>query len=224
VDHDFADDPHCWLRASEPEPEDVPVAFVPPPRPEAPPLERIGGDRAQWPQDLTGFTRWWMREPGLDSGMTDRRVPPRGVPGAALMVLVDHPESEDSEHLLSGPQGRLLDAILRALGIGSEAVYVASALPRHMPMPDWAALQAAGLGEVLAHHIRLAAPQRLLVFGTHVSSLLGHDPTKTAGFLHNLHQEGTSVPALAAPELAALIARPRGKARLWQALLDWQAA
>ena len=45
------------------------------------------------------------------------------------------------------------------------ASIVASALPRHAPHPDWAALARDGLGDVLAHHVTLAAPQRLLVLG-----------------------------------------------------------
>ena len=113
--------------------------------------------------------------------------------------------------------------ILAALGIAADAAYVASAMPRHMPMPDWAALGEAGLGEIALHHVALAAPQRLIVFGSHVSSLLGHDPANSSGFLHNIQHEGAKLPILAAPGLDTLLRRPRGKARLWQALtrVDW---
>jgi uracil-DNA glycosylase len=222
VDHDYADAPHAWLRPAEPVIEQSAV-FVPPAEP-SPPRERIGGEPEHWPQDFEAFAPWWLTEPSLDGGQTAGRVPPRGPATAELMVLVDHPEAADSDRLLSGPQGRLLDAILSALGIGPESAYIAAALPRQMPLPDWATLGEVGLGELTAHHIALAAPKRLLVFGSHVSSLLGHDPANNAGYLPNLDHEGAKVPALVAPGLEALAARPRGKARLWQALLDWQAA
>lgn len=222
VDHDYAEEPRAWLKPDEPEPEaqTSPVVVAPPP----PPRERIGGDPALWPESLEAFAAWWLSEPSLDGGQTAGRVAPRGAQGAEVMVLVDHPEAQDDEHLLSGPQGKLLGAILAALGIAADQAYFAAALPRHMPLPDWAALTEAGLGELTARHVALAAPKRLLVFGGHVSSLLGHDPAKSTGFSPNLHHEGPSVPVLVAPGLDMLAARPRGKARLWQALLDWQAA
>jgi len=224
LEHDFADEPSDWLARPAPA-----VTEAPPPPPPvqvkvAPkPLIRLGGERESWPQDLAAFTAWWLAEPSLDNGQIAGRIAPRGPAEAALMVLVEHPESVDGERLLSGPQGRLLDGILSALGLAGEQVYIASLLPRHMPMPDWAALAEAGLGDLALHHLALAAPKRLISFGANVSSLLGHNPAKTAETLPQTYQVGAHVPALAAPGLDTLMARPRGKARLWQALLDWQA-
>ena len=99
----------------------------------------------------------------------------------------------------------------------------ASALPRHMPLPDWTALAGAGLGEVVRHHLALAAPARVIAFGSHVSSLLGHDPAKSSPPAQRFfHLDGaTPTPVLAAPALSTLLTRPQGKAGLWQALLDW---
>ena len=77
------------------------------------------------------------------------------------------------------------------------------------------------LGEVVRHHIALARPQRLLVFGRHISPLLGHDPTKTAEPLRHFNHESVTIPLLIAPGLANLAGRPRSKAGLWQAWLDW---
>lgn len=225
VDHDYFDESRTWLAAPEAEASQQPAQprFEPPAPPPPPPVERIGGPADALPQDLTAFTRWWLNEPSLDAGQVTGRIAPRGPAGAPLMVLVDHPEGEDTDRLMSGVQGRLLDAILAALGMAPDEAYVASALPRHMPLPDWAALAEAGLADIVRRHVVLAAPQRLLVFGSHISSLLGHDPTKTAEPLREFHHESASIPALVAPGLATLSARPRGKARLWQDLLDWQA-
>ncbi len=223
VDHDYADESHSWLAEPETEadPRQAQPRFKPPPPPPPPPVERIGGPADALPGDLAAFAAWWLAEPSLDGGQVAGRIAPRGAAGAQLMVLVDHPEAEDGERLLSGPQGRLLDAILAALGIPADQAYVASVLPRHMPMPDWAGMHEAGLGDITCRHVALAAPQRLLMFGSHISSLLGHDPTKITEPLRQFAHESASIPALVAPGLATLIARPRGKARLWQQLLDW---
>lgn len=224
VDHDFADDAQNWL-AREPDPDPAPPAA--PAAPAAavtapPPLARIGGDPAAWPQDLPGFQAWWLAEASLDDGQVSGRVPPRGPIGADVMVMIDHPEAHDRDQLLSGPQGRLANAIIASLGLAAEAVYWASVLPRHMPLPDWTDLATRGLGDVARHHVALVAPKRLIGFGGHVSSLLGHDPSKSAQALPQIWRLGSAPAALAAPDLDSLMARPAGKARLWQALLDWQ--
>jgi hypothetical protein len=228
VDCDFADDPRSWLATQEPAPAQIMAANATPkttkaaPAPaEAAPVPAIGGDKGDWPTDLAGFTTWWLSEASLDGGQTSGRVTPRGPAAAELMVLVSEPEAEDGDRLLSDVQGRLLDAILSAMGISPDAAYIASALPRHTPMADWAGLQAAGLGEIIAHHIKLAAPKRLIVFGGNVLPLLGHDPANSPDGLRIFNHEGVSLPLLGAMELAAMLARPRTKARFWQQWLEW---
>lgn len=227
VDCDFADEATSWLtdpvaEAAEPAPQ----IAAPPQKvtPKTKPRPMIGGDRDLWPKAFEGFADWWLGEPSLDEGRIEGRVAPRGPAGARMMVLVDQPEAGDCEILLAGAQGRLLTGMLGALGLDEASVYVASALPRHMPMPDWASLASDGLGAVTAHHVSLAAPHRIIIFGSNVSSLLGHDPAKNDGFLPIVGRDNLNIPALVAPGLTALATRPRGKARLWQALLDWTGA
>ncbi len=225
VDHAFSDDPRTWLAepaAGESPPERLATPIAEPIRaaPSPPVVERLA-NLAALPATLAAFQQWWLSEPSLDTGQTGGRVPPRGVENAKLMVLVDHPEVDDGEVLLSGPQGRLLQAMFAAMGIGPNTVYIAACLPRHMPLPDWTGLDAAGLGEIVRHHVLLARPQRLLVFGRHISPLLGHDPTKNAEPLRHFNHESVSIPLLLAPALASLAGRARGKAGLWQAWLDW---
>ncbi len=230
VGHDFADEPRGWIVAAEetapgeaalPELATAPK-FVTPPPPAEP---QIGAEQAQWPATLAEFCAWWLTEPTLDHGEVSARLSPRGPAGAELMLLVEHPEQQDSDVLLSGPQGKLLSAMLKAMGIAEEAVYFASALPRHTQMPDWAALQRGGLGGVLVHHIDLVAPKRLITFGRNVAALIsspiGHDPAKSAETSPQFNHEGTSVPLLAATGLDMLLAKPQGKARFWGRWLEW---
>ena len=220
VDQGFADEPTQWI-AEDPAPEPAvqhdEAAALPPP----PPIAQIGGDRAGWPDTLADFGQWWLREPSLDLGGSGARIAPRGPPGAAVMVLVAEPEAGDGATLLAGPQGKLLDSMLAVCGIARDDAYVASLLPRHTPMCDWDAVAQAGLGTIALHHLALAAPQRVWVFGQTVLPLIGHDPAKSPADLQFLNHEGGSVAVLAAGDLATLLARPRARAAWWARWLEW---
>ena len=220
VDHSYGEEPTGWLA----EPEEIAAASpAPAAREEAPPPPppKIGGDRASWPSDLATFHNWWLSEDTLDHGGTYPRISPRGEARPSLMVLVPEPEADDHERLLSGPQGRLLDAMLRAMGAPPERVYLASALPRHTPLPDWDRIAAEGMGAVLSHHVQLVAPRRLLVLGRNILPLFGHDAAQgsAASFLFN--HEGGNVPAMAGFGLETLLARASERARFWRRWLEW---
>ena len=226
VDFDYAEDPQAWVSPPEDTsgaPAPMVVAAPPPP----PPVRRYG-EVADWPTDLAAFQAWWLGEPALDDGQTEGRVAPRGPTGAELMVIVPEPEVGDAESgaLLSGLRGRLLAAMLGAMGLAPEAVYVASCLPRATPAADWVGLAESGLGEVLAHHIALAAPRRILTLGGCIPPLLGLDPAKTPAILPINNHNGASgtgreLPILAAHELGLLAQRPQAKAALWRRWLAW---
>lgn len=187
------------------------------PRPSAAPaLERalarapgaaIGGDPARWPADLAAFRDFWLTEPSLDPGSLADRVAPLGEPGAKLMVLTGQPDEGDREVLLAGDQGALLARILRAMEFEENEVYLASALPRATPMPDWDDLAARGLAALTRHHIALARPQRLIAFGKAPAMLAAE----------------CEVPTLAAPQLETLARSAAHKRRFWNAWLEWSA-
>ncbi len=224
VDCDFADEPRRWLEPAAgpdgPGPEPLRLAPAEPAEPVAVAVP-LGGDAALWPREHGAFIEWWLSEPALDDGQVRDRLAPRGRPGARLMILVPQPEAGDSEVLLAGPEGRLIAAFLGAAGIAEDDTYLAAALPRHTPLVDWSALAGRGAGALLAHHIALAAPERLIVLGTSILPLLGHDPTHNGDILRTFNHEGRSVPVLAAREPGALLARPAWKAAFWRNWLDW---
>lgn len=226
VDCAFADEPANWLESPESpdsiHPAEQPApALAKPAKPAPPPKPMIGGDPANWPTDLAAFAQWWLAEPSLDHGGALPRVPPRGSAGAKVLALVPQPETGDREHLLSGEQGKLLASFLRNAGVEESEVYLASALPRHTPMPDWQELRAGGLGAVLRHHIELARPERVILFGQDVISLLSHDPPQKPVYSLDFNQQRGSVITLAARSLEHMLRVPSARKRLWQDWLDW---
>jgi DNA polymerase len=217
VDLAFHDEPRGWL--TDEARVAAPVAIAA--EPASPPRPRIGGDPSGWPQNLPAFQRWWLEEPTLDDGGLNPRIAPRGEAGAALMLLVPMPEAADSTTLLSGSEGRLLASLATAMGLSPDEVYIAAALPRHTPLPDWERLGAEGLGEVLLHHIGLANPQRLIVLGTRILPLLGHDPAQAAPAVSELAIHEAAVPMLTSYAPERLLGNARQRAALWQRWLDW---
>ncbi len=172
------------------------------------------------PQTLAAFREWWMTAPALGNGSYPR-VAPRGNANAKLMVLVPDPEPADTDQLLSGPQGRLLSAILDAMGLAPSECYIAAALPRHTPMADLAAFAASGLDSVTAHHITLAAPQRLVVFGQALNAFL---PAFAASEEHGLRQVNhaeANPPVMITETLGSMLDMPRLKARFWRRWMEF---
>lgn len=222
VDHVYGDEPANWLAEPEPEDDGDAPQFVPPKTlaPEPDPVELLAGGPSNWPTTLEAFDQWWQAEESLALGPY-RRVAASGPANAPLMVLMSQPLTDEAETLLSGDGGALLTNILTACGLKADEVRIASALPSHLPHPDWAGLEKAGWGALTRHHIALAAPKRLLVLGHVALPLLGHDPAQGAADFKEVALETGSVPALAARGLDTLLLRPRLQAGLWHRWLEW---
>lgn len=217
VDHDYNDEAAALLKP----PETPQQALSPAKKQAAEPVAekpKMGGDRSSWPQSLEDFTPWWLGEASLDGAGIGARIAPRGVKDASLMVLVPMPEAGDGDTLLSGKQGQLVANMLRAMGIAPEAAYIAAALPRHMPHADWDALLASGMGDIVLHHIALAAPRRLLVLGRDVLQLLGQE--KRQG-VQELPLNGAPIQLLASFGPENLLQNARLRADLWRRWLEW---
>lgn len=227
VTNDFADDATAWLAepAEEPEAQATerarPAALERQLDAEPKEIAKFGGEPAEWPDDLAGFGQWWLQAPSLDAGGTGPRVAPRGSPRASLMIIVAEPERDDRDRLLAGDQGLVLDGFLRAGGIAQEEFYLASALPRAVPMPDWPGLKSAGLGKLLEHHIRLVDPKRILVFGRNILPLIGNPSAQGPAVLREFNHEGRSVPVMGARGLSELLRKAAAREQLWKRWLDW---
>lgn len=228
VDHDFSDDVTDWL--PEPTQNEAPSTGTPKPanraakrsdQPPEAPAQKIGGEHSDWPGNLEKFAKWWVESDLIDGGGAYPVVPPRGPSGAKLMILVPEPEERDSAHLLSGPQGKLVGGMVRAMGMVDEDIYYASVLRRHTPMPDWSGLQAAGIAELLSHHIGLAGSDRIIAFGRSILPLLGNDMAQRGPILHNFNHDGRTVPVMGVGSLAELLRSAARRKRFWQHWLEW---
>jgi DNA polymerase len=220
VDSEFAEKPRNWLERPAEKPAEPPPPAVPA-RPVEPALPALGGPPASWPRTLAEFAPWWLASEHLDSGGSGPRIAPRGAGGADLMILVAMPEETDRERLLSGQQGQLVGNMLAAMGVAEDAAYLASALPRHARHPGWQALAGRQLGAVVAHHVNLAAPRRLLVLGRAMLPLFGHDPAQAGAKPRQIEVQGCGVPALMSFGPDTLLETPRFRAALWRGWLEW---
>lgn len=229
VDCIFGDEATDWLAEAAPETPEKPVkapahspasnrADMPAEQKAPAKIDLLGGSP---PADLAQFCSWWLGEPGLDTIGPRGRIAPQGNPDAELMVLVMDPEQGDSDGLLTQDQGRLLDAMLRAMGLDRQRIYLAAALPRHTPMADGAAMAAAGFDAVLRHHVMLARPQRILAFGSNILPIMGHDAAQDPARITEFAHESGKIPLMWAEGLESMAAMPRLKARFWRRWLEW---
>ncbi|MEN7536347.1 hypothetical protein [Aurantiacibacter flavus] len=210
VDHLFDDEPQALLREKVASPEAMPKAAEATAQAEAEAVPSF--DASTLPTSLEAFASWWQ-DPTTELPLAHgNRVAARGPAEAPIMVLVPMPEFGDSDRLLAGDHGRLLENILRALGLTEDKAYFASALPCPTTMPDWPGLARVGLNAITERHIALAAPQRVLVLGDGMGQMLG---------LAQGQGQLADIPALTARAPEHLVAHPRQRARLWRALLDW---
>ena len=230
------DAPGGWLRTAQ-EPAETPEArgeHAPPPPPPEPPrrgaLSRFldgdaeaahPGDPAQWPTELGKFHQWWMESDALDPPGAYPRIAPSGPAQAQAMVIFGQPQGDDGGALLGGPAKMLATNMLRAMGLDPEAVYFASALPRHTLRPDWQELASAGYGALLVHHIGLARPRRIIACGERVWSLLAHETAQDPAALTTIATESGSIPAFAMPDLPTLLRHPAKRAQTWNRWLEW---
>lgn len=236
VDCDFTNDATVWLQTTPAEAGETAQAEVDErprsklleraaeaPAPKSAPTARVDFFADTRPESLEEFREFWLSAPGLDAIGPRGRVPPRGASEAELMVLVVDPEESDRDTLLSGRHGKLLERILKATGTQADNVYFASALPRHTPMADTAALAMGGLDTVLEHHITLAAPRRILAFGAQLTPFIAENPADTQTSLRSINYKPALPPVLAGEGLDSLIETPPLKARFWRRWMEWSA-
>lgn len=204
--------------APEPELAPLPAALQRQEVMEAP----VAKGPAEPPTEWATFQRWLDEHPDVPGSQWDaRRVLPVGEAGAPLMLLTAWPEIDDQQGgtLFSGPAGKLLDAMLAAIGTKREQCYLASLAVTRPPGGRCDEVAAAELDRLLWHHLRLAVPDRLLLIGGDITRMAANIALPDArGRLLDLNQDGGKVEAVAIAHPAMLLARPAQKAAAWDSL------
>jgi DNA polymerase len=172
------------------------------------------------PGTLDAFVAWRLGDDAPEAGGLSPRLAPTGPANAEWVLVTDVPEAEDSDLLLSGPAGRLLDKMLAAIGLSRESVHV---LPLAWARPVTGRIapdDEARLLELARHHLSLLSPKRLFLLGQSASRVL----TETNGGgpdnrIHDINHFGAKTQAIASFHPRFLLERPGFKSEAWKHLL-----
>lgn len=169
VDTIVAEEPRNWL---------VPAPAKPAPEaePEAP---------AAMPATLDAFQAWLASAPFPFAPPSSPRLAPTGDPAGGLMVMTDMPALGGG--FFGDEADALFDRMLAAIERGRETIYLATLSPVRTPSGALDRSSERALAEISRHHIALAAPKALLLFGDACArALLGMPVTKARGRWHAL--------------------------------------
>lgn len=146
------------------------------------------------------------------------RVCPSGDPESGLMIVTDMPTLEDcaAGTLISGEAGRLFDRMLAAIGRDRESIYLASLSCFRSPDSKLAGAAGKQCETLARHHIGLAAPKALLLFGDAASkALTGLSVMQARGRWHEVVTHAGAVRTIVTFLPSYLLARPSAKALAW---------
>jgi DNA polymerase len=149
---------------------------------------------------------------------TAKRIMPRGPENAAIMLLSDAPTLEDfaAGQPIGGESWELAKRMLAAIKIPADQAYSASLSCFHVPGTRISPADREACAEIARNHIRLAKPQRLLLFGdAPAQALLGKPLPQARGHVHKV--EGVRTVVTFHPR--ALINQPSNKSLAWKDLL-----
>jgi uracil-DNA glycosylase len=207
VDVAVQEQPRAWLGAAATVPAET-----------NPPAQIIAASN-ELPESLEAFRSWLGETPSLPLGQGNaRRVLPRGIEAAEVMLLADMPTPEDvaSGQPISGQAWELTERMLAAIGFDSEQAYVASLSCFHSPGTRLSGTDLDACADIARRHISLAKPKRLLLLGdTTCRALLGKPLTAARGRVHKI--EGVRTVPTFHPRF--LLDRPSNKALAWRDLL-----
>ncbi len=171
---------------------------------------------------LDDLTARWEAVPGCGLAATaSRMIVSAGAWGAPVLVAGGAPEADDERagEAFAGPHGRLLDAMLHAIGLDRTQVYFINVVPwrppgNRMPTP----LELALCLPFARRLIALADPQLILCLGERAAQpLLGsRDPiSRLRGRWMSFEGESRTVRTLVTFAPGTLLKQPLQKRRTW---------
>lgn len=190
------------------------------PKPKAPPPAAAAEPAGEPPPAQLDLFRAWLADAGglPFAAPSAPRIVPSGDPAAGLMVMTDMPAADDcaSGALFSGDAGRLFDRMLAAIGLSRETIYLATLSCLRSPTGRFDPASAAECADIARHHIALASPRALLLFGEACSkALLGGPIARTRGRWHEIATPHGAVRTLVTMRPQDLLERPALKALAW---------
>ncbi len=187
------------------------------------PPRSIGGNHRRQRRRLSPLAAIvWTRAVAYmsDCASPDEGPPilPAGNPNAGLMLLSAMPTAFDTPQtgLFAGREGRLLDAMLGAIGRDRASSYLATLAPHR---PAGGRIDGAALAEHLElarRHIALAAPRAVLLLGEDAArAMLGLRLAAARRRTHQIDFDGVTVNVVVTFHPQMLLERPASKADCW---------
>jgi uracil-DNA glycosylase family 4 len=208
VDVAVQEEPRDWLKPAPPPVKPAAKEAAPPPNIVQPSQETLA-EIQDW---LASSVQLPLAGPGA------KRVLPHGPEQSPVMLLSDSPALEDAAagQPIGGEAWQLAQKMLAAIGIKADDAYSASISCFHSPGARMSPADREACAEIARHHIRLAQPQRLILFGDGpCTTLLGKRLVEARGHIHKV--EGVRTIATFHPR--HLINRPLDKSLAWKDLL-----
>ncbi len=206
VDVAIQDQPRAWLGEA--------VSRAPEPHVIATPAATEGV-----PESLEALRDWLGSSPSLPfAAQGVRRVLPRGIESAEIMLLADMPTPEDvaGDAPIAGPAWELAQRMLTAIGFSAHQAYVANISCVYSPGARLSTSELDACAAIVRRQVSLARPKRLLLLGDGpCKALLGKPAAAARGHVHKI--EGVRTVATFHPRF--LLDRPSNKALAWRDLL-----
>lgn len=210
VDAPVADEPAGWLNRPAPV--------------RAAPMSRTA-DAApapgEMPATLPEFLAWLKNSPDApEAAWTGERIIP-DISARRIMLISDMPDMEDMQaaRLFSGAAGRLLDAMLRAIGLSRESLYLCSLASARPPGGMLDPSHIGRLTRIMRRHVSLVGPDHVLLLGDKTSrALLAADADSRRGKLQMLNHDGGKIGAITTFHPRLLLKQPAAKAECWKDL------
>jgi uracil-DNA glycosylase len=217
VDAPVADEPASWLARPAP----------PPSASTRREIADVIPARGEMPATLPEFLAWLKSSPDVpEAAWTGDRIIPddrilANIEARPIMLISDMPDMEDMQaaSLFSGAAGRLLDAMLRAIGLSRESLYLCSLASTRPPGGLFDPKSAERLARIMRRHVSLVAPTHVLLLGDKTSrALLAADAGGGRGSLQMLNHDGGNVDTIATFHPRLLLKQPAAKAECWKDL------